>query len=620
MNTLNRDQIDQLERLLKRPVKAEPKVNRTRTQSLVWLKLGLLSMLALAITACLRPDGLTLFCCMLVIIALLTYYPTLKVDLHPQLVQPSRVPLLAFGLGLLGMLGVIVAFIQPILNSTHVSTTYADPVVATSSDPNLGTTVVGGKLPGMSLKKSQLTGHVDTNSLTSALYWTMDFANSSNEPQEARARIALPEGAAVSRVTLWSNGVEQEAAFNSSTRTQAAYQWITNTGRDPLLITETKKGEVFLQAFPVPVNGEMKVRFGITSPLISMTRRDFSLVPPRIVESNFAGDKPESKIKLESNSPIATTGGGLAINDDGGNFVLAGTRRDDAPVLVHRQNDFTTFASRATHSSEPSYITEELKDTSQGLKAVFEKTQSLPQGLVAYDFPTASRMSTLWAAAEARKCAALNEWETAAQLGTAYRVVTPASGAVVLENNDDYSYTGLKRSFYNVVPATAKAGNPHARKAKSVDAALESNARRNEKGVIDPHTMAWLPGQPPLVITGNAVAPVLQGATNGTIGPQGVDATYITGVNTAGTVRVNNLANFEACLNILVNAFEVGALICGAILLVDGLFAPIASRAVSRILMSSSCMIAGLLLPQFVNFLVASMRDANIFYYNLRSF
>ncbi len=38
-------------------------------------------------------------------------------------------------------------------------------------------------------------------------------------------------------------------------------------------------------------------------------------------------------------------------------------------------------------------------------------------------------------------------------------------------------------------------------------------------------------------------APTLQGATNGTIGPQGSDATYITGVNTAGTVRVNNLAN-----------------------------------------------------------------------------
>src|SRR6059058_2087189 len=37
-------------------------------------------------------------------------------------------------------------------------------------------------------------------------------------------------------------------------------------------------------------------------------------------------------------------------------------------------------------------------------------------------------------------------------------------------------------------------------------------------------------------------SPMLQGATNGTIGPQAGDATVVSGVNTAGTVRVNNLA------------------------------------------------------------------------------
>lgn len=35
-----------------------------------------------------------------------------------------------------------------------------------------------------------------------------------------------------------------------------------------------------------------------------------------------------------------------------------------------------------------------------------------------------------------------------------------------------------------------------------------------------------------------AKAPYMQGATNGTIGPQGGDATHVTGVNTAGTVRM----------------------------------------------------------------------------------
>ncbi len=41
-------------------------------------------------------------------------------------------------------------------------------------------------------------------------------------------------------------------------------------------------------------------------------------------------------------------------------------------------------------------------------------------------------------------------------------------------------------------------------------------------------------------------APTLQGASLGTIAPQGTQATFVTGVNTAGTVQVNNLANLEA--------------------------------------------------------------------------
>lgn len=59
-------------------------------------------------------------------------------------------------------------------------------------------------------------------------------------------------------------------------------------------------------------------------------------------------------------------------------------------------------------------------------------------------------------------------------------------------------------------------------------------------------------------ITGSQAMPMLQGATNGTIGPQvggamygtagpaAGDASVVTGVNTAGTVRVNNLANLES--------------------------------------------------------------------------
>jgi len=58
---------------------------------------------------------------------------------------------------------------------------------------------------------------------------------------------------------------------------------------------------------------------------------------------------------------------------------------------------------------------------------------------------------------------------------------------------------------------------------------------------------AWKKGAEELASTGvattlamDSTAPTLQGATNGTIGPSGSDATYISGVNTAGTVRSDN--------------------------------------------------------------------------------
>ncbi len=66
---------------------------------------------------------------------------------------------------------------------------------------------------------------------------------------------------------------------------------------------------------------------------------------------------------------------------------------------------------------------------------------------------------------------------------------------------------------------------------------------------------AWKDGADSLVASGvavsssytqSALAPTLQGATNGSIGPQGSEATYITGVNTAGTLRFDN--NLDAVM------------------------------------------------------------------------
>src|SRR4029453_6105515 len=118
-------------------------------------------------------------------------------------------------------------------------------------------------------------------------------------------------------------------------------------------------------------------------------------------------------------------------------------------------------------------------------------------------------------------------------------------------------------------------------------------------------------------------SPQLRGATTGTIGPAAGDATVVMGVNTAGTVRVNNLANLEALLNIIANMLEVGAILAGGILLLHGLFnritvAQLMGMQVNltpalRIAIGTGLVMFGLSAPGFINWFVASARDANLF-------
>jgi hypothetical protein len=115
-----------------------------------------------------------------------------------------------------------------------------------------------------------------------------------------------------------------------------------------------------------------------------------------------------------------------------------------------------------------------------------------------------------------------------------------------------------------------------------------------------------------------AGGPVLQGATNGTIGPLKGDATVIQGVNTAGTVRVNNLANLEALLNIMANGMELLGLLYGGGLALGGLAGkaltnPMRLSPVGRTIFGVAVAAGGLAIPGMINWLVASARDANLF-------
>ena len=110
-------------------------------------------------------------------------------------------------------------------------------------------------------------------------------------------------------------------------------------------------------------------------------------------------------------------------------------------------------------------------------------------------------------------------------------------------------------------------------------------------------------------------SPMLQGATNGTIGPQGENATVVQGINTAGTVRVNNLANLEALLNIIANGMEILGIAWGGPTMIMGFMHMAAGTqdAMKRVLWGAAGVTGGLATPGCINWLVASARDANLF-------
>ena len=88
-------------------------------------------------------------------------------------------------------------------------------------DDNHGGTKIGSKLEGLSLSSSRLDASVDADGGVGYMEWTLSFQNDSAIQREARTEVQLPPGGIVSRLTLWVNGEEREAAFagrSSATR------------------------------------------------------------------------------------------------------------------------------------------------------------------------------------------------------------------------------------------------------------------------------------------------------------------------------------------------------------------------------------------------------------------
>lgn len=156
---------------------------------------------------------------------------------------------------------------------------------------------------GLLLVGSQMDGSVDGDAALGYLEWTLVFRNEKSWQQEAISQIQLPPNAVVSRLTLWINGEEREAAFAKSAKVIEAYNAVTAKRRDPALLTTTGKDRVQLKCFPVPPGGEMKVRIGVTMPLVLENETSGLMPMPYFQDRNFSVPAQHS-IWIESKKEV----------------------------------------------------------------------------------------------------------------------------------------------------------------------------------------------------------------------------------------------------------------------------------------------------------------------------
>ncbi|HUR45041.1 MAG TPA: VIT domain-containing protein, partial [Candidatus Saccharimonadales bacterium] len=198
-------------------------------------------------------------------------------------------------------------------------------------DAGQGGDTVAGRVKGLSLSNSRIDGFFDAEGAAAYLEWTLEFKNISSWQREARAQIALPPGAVVSRLTLWVNGEEREAAFAGASEVRQAYKNVVVVQRrDPVLVTYAGPDRVMMQCFPVPSNGVMKVRLGMTAPLQLLDLSHGAVPAPYFLERNFSMREGFAhNLWLESKAPIEVGGKVLSSSRGAdGKFQLRGGLSD----------------------------------------------------------------------------------------------------------------------------------------------------------------------------------------------------------------------------------------------------------------------------------------------------
>jgi hypothetical protein len=176
---------------------------------------------------------------------------------------------------------------------------------------------------------------VDARSAVAYLEWTLVFHNTSGVQQEARTELALPPGSVVSRVTLWVHGDEREAAFGERGQVRQAYESVVRARRDPLLVSSSGRDRVLVQCFPIEPAGDMKIRVGVTAPVVPEGLSDHGIVVlPALMARNFDAAEAAS-VWVESTAGLTPAAGKFAtrVREDGMHVAQGEYRADERAAI-----------------------------------------------------------------------------------------------------------------------------------------------------------------------------------------------------------------------------------------------------------------------------------------------
>jgi len=282
----------------------------------------------------------------------------------------------------------------PRMNSRGASGAFAEG--AYRFDEDQGGKEVGARLMDLDLKSSRIDTHVDPDSALAYTEWTLVFSNERPRPAEGRFQALLPPGGVVSRLTLWVNGEPQEAAFAATAKVRAAYEKVAIAQRrDPVLVTSSGPDRVLVQCFPIPADGEMKIRIGITSPLhaAGTDSNTGATWMPQIVERNFnIAKKFEHSIWVQSPETLSCELEGLGSEkgEGGKAHALSGTLSDTA-----LNKDDTRITAGGIDFSTAVWTTDPFQEGTKILRTTTEAKVSPHRHLV-IALDTSTGMSEGW--------------------------------------------------------------------------------------------------------------------------------------------------------------------------------------------------------------------------------